>query len=149
METECPSTHDTPFPELARQVKNILLRAGPNGAPLSARGAAALSGVSAATINSMLKGFRPSAANLRKFADAFHASSFPLLVAAGYVSEAPADQQPGEPLVRIANPDEATILARYRHLPPEKQRMARRLLDALSEDDNDEGDILGEDPTGE
>ena len=132
---------DTSYPELGRLVRRILEEHSPDGAVSSARQAGRISGVSAATINSMLRGIRPSAANLRKFADAFHVSSLPLMTAAGYVEETGPTSAQREPIVAIADPDEALILARYRHLAPEKRRMARRLLDALDDvDDEGEGD---------
>ena len=136
MKSSSRSPIDGDYPDLARLVRHILEASGSGDAAYSARRAGRLSGVSAATINSMVRGVRPSAANLRKFADAFAVSSLPLMAAAGYV-----DAPLASPSVEaVANPDEANILARYRHLPPEKQRMARRLLDALGDVADTEGE---------
>jgi hypothetical protein len=62
------------------------------------------------------------------------------MAAAGYIEEPHSRISKHEPIIAIADSDEALILARYRHLAPEKQRMARRLLDALSEEPDDEGE---------
>ncbi|MDR3710400.1 MAG: hypothetical protein P4L33_19045 [Capsulimonadaceae bacterium] len=139
-----PPRKDNPegeIPEFARLVREAMTPVdefGVAGRRMTARTAARITGISLGTINSMAHGVRPKASLLIKFAGALGAPATPLLAAAGYLPEAPlAEIKPAaEDAISITDPDEAKIVARYRNLPPDRKRMARRLLSALEADDN-------------